>query len=1023
MKKLFLFLLLCFPSLVLLAQEATVTGKVNITGSTRPPAGITITLKGTTRSTSTDNNGVFTIKAPLNGTLVFTGIGLATREVAINGNQSLTVSLDESITQLQGVVVTALGVQRQKKSLGYATQQISGNDLQIGRENNVVNSLQGRAAGVVINRSSSGPGSSTRISLRGERSLVGNNQPLIVIDGVPVDNTVRGGSTEFNAADGGDAVGNLNPDDIESINILRGPNAAALYGARANNGVLLITTKKGSIQKGVGISFNHNTSFEKPAYSIDLQKQYAQGSSTTSYSATSDESWGPRITGQPITNYKGETYNAVAEDQVNALLQTGLNVSNNISLSTGTEKAQLRLSYNNLYAKGIIPNNSQNRNSFIVRGTSKIGGLNVDVKLNYINQLIKNRPSGGEDALNPYSDILRMPATVRNSDLKDYLNTTTAIPSNNFFLPNSAIIANPYFVVNKVQPNEERNRVIGAITLRQEITKSIGITGRLGLDQYNDENQARFFAGTPTPFTANSAGGNFNLDRFSVRELNADAFLDFKKDISADLSFSGLLGTSLRANRSQSVASASGGLDLPDLFVLSNGRAVTASNSLSRQELQSVYATAQFGYKDALFLDLTGRNDWTSTLPSANRSYFYPSASLSAVLSDLVTLPEWWNYFKLRNSYAFVGKDAAPYSYIQLLNASSGVAGTVLRNDPTLANTNLKPEQTRAYEAGAELGFFNNRITMDLTYYNTSSFNQIIPLPLTVSTGYNQRLINAGNIRNRGVEALLNITVLRNPKGFSWTTGLNYSRNRNTVVELDPQQKTYLLSSTRIGDVRADEGTRIGEMYVRGLLRDASGQVQIGTNGLPQTTSGRTLYAGNVFPDYTAGINNTFKYKSWSLDFLVDGRFGGVVASHTQAVLAGLGKLEQTVAGRDNKDLIVPGVLAGTNTNNAVAVDPRSYWQLVGGRGNPVGELWVYSATAVRLRQATLSYRLPQAIASRLKLNAVDIALYGRNLFFISKKAPFDPEVALNTGLGGQGIDFYSLPTTRTFGLNLNVSF
>jgi outer membrane receptor protein involved in Fe transport len=486
------------------------------------------------------------------------------------------------------------------------------------------------------------------------------------------------------------------------------------------------------------------------AYQIKLQDQYAQGSSISTYSATSDESWGPRITGQQITNWKGESYTAAAQNHVDALLQTGLNVNNNISLSTGSEKAQLRMSYNNLYAKGVIPNNTQNRHSFIIRGTSDIGRLNIDVKLNYINQLIQNRPFGGEEGLNPYSDVLRMPTTVRNADLQNYINTNSAIPTNNFFGVNNAIISNPYWMVNKVQPREQRNRMIGAITLRQGLTDKLGITGRLGLDRYNDDNQTRFFAGTPTPFTANSSSGNFNLDRFSVNELNAEAFLDFTTRLSTNISFNSLLGTALRKNRSEIAVAGAGGLDLPDLFVLSNGRAVTANNSLSRQELQSIYATAQFGYRNALFLDLTGRNDWASTLPSANRSYFYPSASLSAVLSDLVTMPTWWNYLKLRNSFAFVGKDAPPYSFIQLLNASQGVTGTILRNDGTLVNPNLKPEQTRSFEVGAELGFLKSRITLDLTYYNTNSFNQIIPLPLPVSAGYNQRLINAGNIRQPG---------------------------------------------------------------------------------------------------------------------------------------------------------------------------------------------------------------------------------------------------------------------------------
>jgi len=1022
-KLLLLFLLLSGSAGLLLAQEIKINGKVTGTNPAITVEGISVTVKGSNRATITTKEGDYNIAAPASGTLIFSGVGVKLKEVAIKNTTTINVTLEEDAAQMDAVVVTALGISRQKKSLGYATQQISGAELSVGRENNVANGLMGRAAGVVITRSSAGPGSSTRISLRGEKSLVGNNQPLIVIDGVPVDNTTRGGTGEFNGADGGDAIGNLSADDIESMNILRGPNAAALYGARANNGVLVITTKKGRKQKGLGISFSNNTSVESALYEIERQTQYAQGSNINTYSTNNEESWGPKITGQQITNWAGTSYSAASQNHVGEFFQNGLNVNNALSLSAGSDKAQIRVSYNNLTAKGIVPNNKQDRHSFTVRGTSDLGKLNVDVKLNYIYQKIMNRPQGGEEGLNPYSDVLRMPTTVRIVDLKNFLNSSGTFPQNNFFAPNNAIISNPYWMINRVTPNEMRNRLIATTTLRYNIIGKLNLTGRIGLDRYNDDNERKLFAGTPTPFTQNSVGGNYSFDKFSQNELNMDAFFDYQTDISRDFSISALLGTSLRRNKIEGASGSAGGLDLPDLFVLSNGKAITANNFLNRQELQSIYSTLQVGYKNAVFLDLTGRNDWASTLPRQNRSYFYPSASLSTVISELTTLPTWWNYAKLRTSYAFVGKDASPYSYTQLLNASQGVVGTILRNDATLVNPNLKPEQTRAFEVGTELKFLKGRIGLDFTYYNTNSVNQIIPLPLPVSSGFTTRLINAGEIKNTGIEILATLGVIKSDKGIKWDVILNYSRNRNTVVKLDPAQKQYLIASTRVADVRADEGTRMGEMYVRGFVRDAAGLIQILPSGLPQATSARSIYAGNIFPDWTGGINNVITYKRWRVDFLVDARVGGVVASHTQAVLAGLGKLPETVTGRDANNYIAEGVLAGTKTPNNIGINPRSYWQLVGGRGNPVGEIWVYDATAIRLRQFTLGYQLPAAMINKLKLNSVDVSLYGRNLFFIHKKAPFDPEVGLNTGLGGQGVDFYSLPTTRSYGVNINVSF
>ncbi len=1020
MRKFCLLLCMVLSTFVLKAQNVTVTGRVTHAVTQEPVEGVSVMVKGSSTGTTTGSDGSFTLVAPNNATLTVSGIGFSTQDIPIGNNTTLNISLSESAGQLEGVVVTALGQTRQKKSLGYATQQIAGEDLQIGRENNVANALTGRTAGVVINKNSSGPGSSTRISLRGERSLQGSNQPLIVIDGVPtLDNMPRSNTGEFGGSDGTDPLGNLNPDDIESMNILRGPNAAALYGARANNGVIVITTKKGRKQKGIGVTYTNNTAWESALYEIKMQDQYAQGVNT--YSAIDENSWGPRITGQSIANWRGETYNATAENHIQGLLQTGLSTNNNISFTAGGEKTQIRVGYNNLYATGIIPNNSQLRNSFIIRTTSDFGRLNVDAKLNYINQVIKNRPFGGEEGLNPYSNVLRMPTTIRNSDMERYINPNTPIPTQDFFAPNSAIISNPYWMVNKVVPREERNRIIASTTLRYKVTDKMNITGRAGIDRFNDDNNRSVFAGTPTPFTSNSGSGDFQTQRFFAEEINLELFADYNTDLGKDFKLGGLIGTAVRKNRSEIVQTNAGGLDLPDLFVMSNGRALTAGNSLSRQEIQSLFGSAQLSWKDALFLDITGRNDWASTLPTQNRSFFYPSVSLAAVISELVAMPEFFNYAKLRSSYAFVGKEATPFDYTQTLQASQGVAGTILRNRPDQVNANLKPEQTRSFEVGGEFRFLNNRLSLDATYYVTNSFNQILRLPLPVSSGFNNRIVNAGQIKNNGFELLLNGGIVRN-KSFRWDLGLNFSTFRNEVVELDPELKTIFLGSTRIADVLAIEGERFGEMFVNGFLKDADGNVQIGTNGLP-TRTGRTERVGNVFPDWTGGINNSFQFGNFGFDFLIDGRFGGVVASHTQAVLGGLGKLPETLVGRENNNFIVPGVLAGTRTPNNIAIDPRTYWQFVGGRGNPVGEVWVYDATNIRLRQATLNYNLPNKLFKTGFIQGVNVSVYGRNLFFIKNNAPFDPEVSLNSTVGGQGIDFYSLPTTRSYGFNVNVNF
>jgi len=1020
-KKLCLLWILGVFVLGLQAQEKlTVTGRVIDATTKKPVEVVSVLVKGSLTGTTTDANGAFTISALPNATLTFSGIGYSNQEVAVGGRTSIDIELAESAGQLEGVVVTALGLNRQKRDLGYATQQIGGADLQIGRENNVANALVGRTAGVVINRSSAGPGSSTRISLRGERSIRGDNGPLIVIDGVPVDNSVRGNTGEFGGSDGGDAISNLNPDDIESMNILRGPNAAALYGARASNGVLMITTKKGRNQKGLGISFNNNTAIENPFYSVDMQNQFAQGSGG-SYVATDENSWGPRITGQQIQNWKGENYNATAQDHNADFFNTGISTTNNIALSAGNDVTQVRFSYNNLNATGLVPNNSQNRHSFTLRSTSTFGKLNIDAKINYINQLIKNRPQGGEEAQNPYSNALRMPTTVRSEDLANYINESGPLPRQSFFAPNSAIIGNPYWMANKLSPREERNRLIASAALNYKFNNDIGITARAGIDRYNDDNSRRLFAGTPTPFTNNSAAGNYNFERLLTEEFNAELFATYNKSLSENFKLSGVVGTALRKNRSEVTSANAGGLDIPDLFTMTNGRAVTAGNGLFRREIQSIYGSAQLSWKDAIYLDLTGRNDWASTLPAANRSFFYPSASLSTIVSDLVEMPKWWNYAKFRTSYAFVGKEAPEYQTIQTLSASLGIAGTILRNRAQLVNTNLKPEQTRSFEIGGEFRFADSRIGLDVTYYKTNTFNQVIGVPLVLSSGFNEKIINAGKIQNNGIEVLLDLGVIRKTK-FRWDMAINFSTFRSQVIELDKDVKFFNLGQTRVADVRANEGERLGNMYVNGFQRNADGDIEIGFNGLPIRTQ-RNVLAGNVFPDWNGGINNTFTLGNWSFDFLVDGRFGGVVASHTQAVLGGLGKLPETVTGREANSLVVPGVLAGTKTPNNITTNAQAYWQFLGGRGNPIGEAWVYDATNIRLRQATLSYKFPSSMFTNGIIQGVNVSVYGRNLFFFKNDAPFDPEVSLNTGIGGQGIDFYSLPTTRSLGINVNVNF
>jgi TonB-linked SusC/RagA family outer membrane protein len=1006
------------------AQTRTVEGKISKNNGEGISAA-SIKVKGSNAGAAADGAGNFKLTNVPSATFTITisALGFSPKDVVVPaGETMINITLDDNSNDIGEVVVTALGINRQKKSLGYVTQQVSGADLSTARETNVANALTGKVAGLVITRGTSGPGASTRLQLRGDRALQGYNQPLYVIDGVPVDNTIRGATGEFNGSDGGDAIGNLSPDDIESMNVLKGANAAALYGARAANGVIIITTKKGRTQKGIGIAYSFNYSIEDPTYSLKKQDQYGQGDNGV-YGATSVNSWGPRITGQSVNNWLGESYSLAAQDHVGSFFQTGSTLNNAISLTTGNDKAQFRFAYNNESAKGIVPGNKFTRHSFMVRSNFQINKqFSIDAKINYINQLVENRPAGGEEATNPYSDLIRMPNTVRNSDLQRYNIPESGRPRNNFFTKDGSIINNPYWIINNFLPLEERNRFLSAVTLKYQLMDNLSAQARVGLDKFVDNNERKVNPGSPTQLVGgNSLSGDFSANNLNSTELNADFLLTYTKDLNNDFSLAASLGTAIYNRKTIFESQSAGGLDIPYLFKPSNGRNVQTDRAVSETEIQSIYATASLSYKNYLFLDITGRNDWSSTLPADNRSFFYPSFSLSAVLSDMTKLPEFFTFAKLRASYAFVGSGAeGPYTFSQNLNSAQGVSGIILANSSTLALKDLKPQQTRSLEIGAEMRFLKDRLGLDVTYYKTNSLNQILSLPLPLSSLFQNKIINAGNIENSGIELMLNATIVKT-KDLQWDLGVNYAVNNNKLIELTPGLDSTLISSNRAADLFAKVGDPLGNLYVRAFQRNAAGRIEVGANGIPLFRPGRPLKVGNYNPDFTAGITNTIRYKGLSLSFLIDAKVGGKIVSHTQAVLAGAGLTEETVVGRENT-YVVDGDLVGGG-KNTTPITAQAYWNAVGGRGGPVGEAFTYSATNVRLRQVTLSYRFPKSMFTNSFFTGIDVSLFGRNLFFLSKDAPFDPEASLNNGLGGQGIDFYGMPTTRSMGINVNISF
>lgn len=887
----------------------------------------------------------------------------------------------------------------------------------------MVNALQGKIAGVNITQGGNGPGSGSQVIIRGLKFLGGTSSQqgvLYVIDGVPMDNTIRSTVAEFNGADGGDGIQNISPDDIENVSVLKGPNAAALYGSRAINGVIMITTKKGSVRKGVGINYSFDYNSEQALLLPEIQTTYGQGSAGV-YSAASDQSWGPKITGQAVvgSGWLNNNYNMEGRNLAKQVLQNGSNMNHSIAINAGNEKNALYFSLNYNKQKGIVPGNELERYIGNLRINSKLSDkLSLESRLTYTNQTVKNRPAGGEDAANPYSSALRIPMGIPYGELERYEKIVTNRPAINFFLPNSGIINNPYWFINRVKRQEIRNRMIGLVAGTYNFTSDLSFTVRSGFDYYSDLIDNKVYVGSPTPYTNNAPGGNYNTFNRNFFTINTDFLLAYKKSIKKlDLQFT--LGGNDRRDRTDEVATNTGGLNIANVFSFGNSNAMSGSNYFARRRVQSVYGLLQAGYNNWLFADVTVRNDWYSSLKPGNWSLFYPSANVSAVITDVLkSKPKWLSYAKVRGSYGVAGRDTDPFAVDYYLNISLGAIGSILTNPSVKIDSSIVPEQSRSLEFGADLRFWDSRVNLDVTWYKQNAINQIIQVPLEPSSGFNALLLNAGNVENKGLEVTLNIVPVKT-KNFTYSTTFNFARNRNRVIKVRDGINNYGFEANRAATASARTGQRLGDLNVIGFRRDNAGKVVVGADGLPLLTNGRSVIAGNVFPDWTGGWNHEFTYKNISLNLLFDIRQGGIIVSHTEGYLSGLGLAKRTEANRDGT-FIVDGVREDGSVN-AIAVTPQAYYNKIGARGGIVGEAFTYDASNMRLRQAALSYAVPANILKKTPFRTASVSLYGRNLFFVYKKSPMDPDVSLNGGLTGYGVDFYSLPTTRSFGVNIKL--
>ncbi|GHB77819.1 SusC/RagA family TonB-linked outer membrane protein [Persicitalea jodogahamensis] len=1006
-------------------QDRALSGTINDENG-QPLPGASVLLKGTTRGTNTNAEGNFTLNVNGAGTLTISTVGYATKELPFTASQTtVTTNLDTDVRSLGEVVVTALGITKEEKTLSYATQQIDTKTFSKAKELNVANSLIGRVAGLDVARSASGPGSSSRIVLRGDRSISGNNQALIVVDGVPMDNSNFSPGNANGGRDGGDGLSSVNPDDIEAMNILRGAAATALYGSRASNGAILITTKRGSSRKGLGVSINSSFMAEQPMYLRKLQNEYGQGSAGQ-YSPRSEFSWGPKMTGQSVALWgndpetAGQTYNMTPQpNNYEDFYSTGSQLSNSLAVTGGNDKAQTYFSYTNVGAKGIVDNNKLKRNIFNLRLTNNLGSkLTLDSKITYLNEKIDNRQFTGEAFENLQRHVLRLPRNIRTEDAMnyDYIDPSTGKLRQNYWNPGSNGGQNPYWIKNRVLTNDQRDRITGFSSLKYQITPALSIMGRAGLDRYVDKYEGKYYNDTYTI----ADNGNYLTSWREISELNLDIFAIYRKEITPDFSIDATVGANRLTRDRLDQNTNNSGLNRDNLFITTNARSPQSNRSVIQTEKQGVFATADFTFKNAITLSASGRNDWSSTLPKDNQSYFYPSVGFSAVISSLVTLPQAVSFLKLRGTYAQTGNDAAPYLLNQTYTFSTGGPNGFISRDNVKPFPSLKPELTTSLEAGIQMKFFGDRIGFDLGYYTSDSKNQLFRVAIPPASGWSTEYINAGLVRNSGIELTFNVTPLRLDK-LRWDIDVNYSANKNKLIELTPDLKTYTLAGDFMNSVRAIEGRPLGEVYSRGYERNDQGQILVDQFGLPRITSGTSVYMGNTRPTWIGGISNRISYGSFSLNFLISARIGGIVSSFSNAVLYADGIPEGTLEGRES--YIFPGVLEDGTANN-ITTTAEKYWLRVGGRNTPAGEVFTYSASNIRLRELTLSYALPADLVQKSPFQGASLSLVGRNLFFLMNKADgFDPELTAGAQNTTVGLESFSLPSTRTIGVNLSLSF
>ena len=1053
--------------------QTTITGTVTTTASGETVPFVNVILNNSTTATTTDDNGRYSIDINSElDVLKFSALGFISQSITVGNKTIINVALEESTTDLNEIVITALGFKRETKELGYAVQSLGSDDIQEVKAVNFLDNLSGKLAGVTISQGATGVGSTSKITIRGEASF-SNNNPLFVVDGTPINNnTVFNFTNEaaagFQEVDFGNGAMEVNPDDIASVSVLKGPSAAALYGTRASNGIIVIETKNGANKKGLGVSYNTSLFIDTAFRLPDFQNEYGQGNSGEfeyvdglggGINDNITYSWGPRldqgllipqfdspvvlangtiVRGGDTSVYDGQPITPTAfnsnPDNLKDFYETGVTTINNLSIATGFNTGDFRLSLTDLRSDGIIPGVNLDRQTISTKlNFTPTQKTKITSNISYVNSQSDNRPSNGYGSENVnYSLVAWGPRSLNIDSLRDYWQPGLEGVQQYSF--NYTFFDNPYFILFENRNSFNRDRVFGNVSIKHNFTEKLSVAVRSGMDYSNEKRQ----------FLRNFSSNRFKNGAYAehdvfFREINTDILVNYQ-DIVGDLSFDVSLGGNRLDQNASTKQSQATNLAQPGIFSLNNAASpIEVFQFESQKRINSIYGLAKFGYKDYLFLDITGRNDWSSALATPfsvdGTSFFYPSASASFILSEVATLPSIFSYAQLRASIAQVGNDTNPYQ-----TSGTFVSQTPFNSQPTFSNqdlipnANLKPESTTSYEAGFDVRFWRDRLNLDFTYYNALTKDQIISLPIGISSGYNQQVVNGGKVRTEGVEIIAGLIPIITDK-FRWTTTFNFSKSVATVEDLPQDDGRLTLGLSRIYDsanqtvfFQVEEGGRVGDFYGTGYLKNENGDFILTDDGR-YIADNNLQKLGNYNPDFMLGWNNQFSYGNWNLSFLFDWRQGGEIVSRTRALGNVGGQLAET-AFRPEGGIIAQGVVnTGTAENpnyipNTTAVTAESYYRQFYDRNHEENN--IYDASYLKLRQFSVGYtfKLNDGFIGLKEGVDVNLSLVGRNLFAITENPHFDPEqLAVQGQSFVSGVEDMSYATTRSIGFKAGFNF